>query len=197
MYSNRYGIWIIAAVLAVLTFSCTNDNMVTQSSDRSLEKINNGLDIISGDASAISGRGENCEMEALPQYGGYGDDSHIDKSYDFRDNYLAKSDKGKNYTNYYYEISKYGIGNNLVSKHLKEHRELIFKSVKIAYNLQHGNQNNQILIDKETYDDLKEMLAIYRNQPNHAEIDPILNYLETDLEKFFNKQKSVVVRDFQ
>ncbi len=187
MNSNKYGIWIIASVLALLTFSCSNDGTITQSSDKSLGKANDALDINSygkpTGASTRSGAGENCEMEALPQYGGYGDDSHIDKSYDFRDNYLAKSDKGKIYTNYYYEISKYGIQNNLIGKHLKEHRELIFKSVEIAYNLQHGNQSNQILIDRETYDDLKEMLALYRNQPNHSEIDPILNYLEADLEK--------------
>ena len=40
--------------------------------------------------------------------------NNLSIQYDFRDNYLSKSRKGKDYIEYYYELSKFGIENNLV-----------------------------------------------------------------------------------
>ncbi len=121
----------------------------------------------------------------------------LSSSYKFRDDYLLKSGKGEVYTTCYYLLSKYGIENNLVNKYYKEHYELLKNSIAIAYDLQYGNDNNNILINKNTSDTLKDMLKIYRNSSNHREIEPILNYLEADLEKYYNKPKFQIAADFE
>lgn len=126
-----------------------------------------------------------------------GHHNQLSKSYDFRDNYLTKSDKGLDYIFCYYIISKYGFENNLVNKYYKEHYELLQNSIEIAYDLQHGSNTNSIMINKSTRDDLKDMLKVYRNSLNHREIDPILNYLEADLEKYYNIPKYEIAADFE
>ncbi len=208
MCSNKCGIWITTTVLVLLTFSCTNDSTITQSSERNIGKTNDVYDVNSGDdpprlSDLIRPNNNPNPSDPVCQisYEGIGrpdDDPYLAiNSYDFRDNYLTKSNKGKDYTKYYYEISKYGIQNNLFSQHFKEHRELIHKSVGKANDLQYGNNNDQILIDKEIYYELKEMLELYRNHPKHTEIDPVLDYLEADLEKYYYKPKSVIALDFK
>ena len=92
--------------------------------------------------------------------------SIVNSSYDFRDNYLSKSEKGEVYTACYYLLSKYGIENNLVGKYYKEHYDLLKSSIVIAHDLQHGNNNNQILINNDIADKLEEMLKIYKNHNN-------------------------------
>jgi hypothetical protein len=136
-------------------------------------------------------------LDELPTDGwNYG--ANITKpSYSFRDNYLSKTVKGKKYTKYYYELSKYGIKNNLVNKYPKEHLGLLIISIDIVQNLQHGSNNNRILINEQISDALKDMLKVYRNSPNHEEIEPVLEYLEADLEKYRNKPKHEIALDFE
>ena len=38
---------------------------------------------------------------------------------------------------------------------------------------------------------------IYRSTENHAEIDIVLDYLETDLENYYNKTKAEIAVDFE
>jgi len=118
-------------------------------------------------------------------------------SYDFRDNYMSKSVKGREYTEFYYALSKYGIKNNLVNKYPQEHLELLIISTAIAHNLQHGNNNEEVLIHDVTSDALNNMLKVYRDSPNHIEIKPVLDYLETDLKKYQNKPKHEIAADFE
>jgi len=117
--------------------------------------------------------------------------------YDFRDNYLLKSEKGQNYIFSYYIISKYGIDNNLIMKHSMEHLSLMNAGIAVSSELQQGTNDNQILITRSTYDDLKDIMKIYRNSEYHQEIDPILDYLETDLEKYYSKTKADIAADFE
>ena len=117
--------------------------------------------------------------------------------YYFRDNYLTKSTQGNEYIAAYYLLSKYGIENNLVNKYYKEHYELLQNSIEIAYDLQYGRNANQVLINKQTSEKLKDMLKVYRKSLNHREIEPLLNYLEADLEKYYNKPKYEIAADFK
>ena len=70
------------------------------------------------------------------------------------------------------------------------------KSIIIANDLQYGNDLNKVLIEDELSNNLREMLRNYREHPNHIDIDPVLDYLEADLNKYENKPKSAIVVDF-
>ncbi len=189
-----------------MIFSCTSDNSITGSVDNPIGKTTSIYDIntpkpdkldpidkcfyyfvfFNPVVALLYGFGELVESPDL-----------LSKPYDFRDNYLEKSNKGLEYKTIYYELSRYGIENNLVNKYYKEHIELLQKSTEIAYGLQYGSNNDQILVNKSVYDDLNDILKLYRNSLNHREIDPILNYLETDLEKYYNKPKYKIAADFE
>lgn len=123
-------------------------------------------------------------------------DDDLYKIYDFRDNYLLQSQKGKYYTAFYYLLSEYGIENNLMMKYPLEHIEILETGVEVSRKLQHGVSTNKILINHPAYTNLKNITKIYRNSENHADIDPILDYLEADLENYYNKTKSEIAVDF-
>ena len=129
--------------------------------------------------------------ENVEDYGG------MSITYDFRDKYLSKSDKGEVYTACYYLLSEYGIKNNLVSQYYKEHHDLLKSSILIANDLQHSQNNNQILIKNDFAEKLEDMLKVYGNHKNHREIDPVLDYLEYELEKYTGKPKYIITADFQ
>ncbi|MBU0528172.1 hypothetical protein KKF86_00210, partial [bacterium] len=97
----------------------------------------------------------------------------------------------------YYFLSEYGIDNNLVMKHSLEHLSLMNLGIEVSRELQHGTNDNKILINKSTYDDCKNIVKIYRESDNHTEVDFMLDYLETDLEKYYNKPKAEIATDFQ
>lgn len=82
-------------------------------------------------------------------------------------------------------------------RHSFEHLSLMNTGIDVARNLQHETNNNKILINKSTYDDLKDIVKIYRDSENHKDIDVVLDYLETDLEKYYNKTKVDIAADFE
>jgi len=207
-----------------LISTCTTDNSITGNSDQSLGKTTGVVDInntAGGDKEwerllleraheslvwmfdnfsiedFFSQAVEECVYYVLGSEDEEEHNDHIDKSYDFRDNYLAKSDKGLDYIACYYILSKYGIENNLVNKYYKEHYELLKSSIGIAYDLQYSSNNNQVLINRSTADNLKDILKVYRNSTNYREIEPILDYLEADLEKYYNKPKYAISTAFK
>ena len=212
---------ILLAIFFTIT-TCTTDNSITGNSNQSLGKTTGIVDISSpADGSGFIEEDPRYWSNFIyHNYGGYAgcfvaiinsllDKSFLDgletynpqhsinSSYDFRDNYLSKSEKGEVYTACYYILSNYSIKNNLVNKYYKEHYELLKNSIEIAYDLQHGNNNNSILINKSTSDDLKDILKVYRNSPNHKDIESVLQYLEADLEKYYNKPKYEIAADFK
>lgn len=207
-------IFLIASMFLITT--CTTENSII-GSDQTLSKTTSVVDInspVSEDDeydwwdAFIDLFGVNTNMEAAcfwivfirPPRPPILQQSHVDdlsKQYDFRDNFLLKSDKGKAYTASYYILSKYGIENNLVNKYYKEHYELLKSSMEVAYDLQYGSNNNRIIINKNIVDDLKDMLKVYRSSPNHKEIEPVLDYLEADLEKYYDKPKYKIAADFE
>lgn len=121
---------------------------------------------------------------------------NIEAVYKFRDVFLLKSKKGYEYTVGYYALSKYGIENNLMLKYPLEHISIMETGINVSKELQHGTNNNKILINKSTYDDLRELTNIYRQSENHKDIEPFLDYLEADLEKYYNKPKAEIAADF-
>ena len=202
--------------LSLLTFSCSTDNSITGDSNQTnLSKPNDITDYFSDDDEWYEigfgfeikkGSEADCAYEALLAQSESLPLSQIDNQqenyqkqtgYDFRDNFLAKSKKGNNYIASYYILSKYGIENNLIMKHSMEHLSLMNTGIAVSRELQHGTNDNQILINRSTYDDLKDLVTIYRDSENHKDIDVVLDYLENDLEKYYNKTISVVVADFE
>jgi hypothetical protein len=125
------------------------------------------------------------------------DKCHIDINNTDGNNFITKSEKGKDYIASYYALSEYGINNHIVSKHSLEHLSLMNSGIKIWYELQYGNNDNKIIINKSTYDDLKNIFKIYSDSENHKEIDVVLDYLKTDLEKYYNKTKAEIATDFR
>ena len=121
----------------------------------------------------------------------------FEKSYDFRDNYLSITQNGRRYIDYYKLLSRYSVKNNLINKYYKEHLEITPKAVSLAYRLQHGDDLNELIIDNDYYKSIKDLVKIYRNSNNHREIDGILDKIEKDIEKYYNKPKSVIEADFK
>ena len=218
MTKFKNPITIILLISFFLISACADNNSITGNSDKSLGKTTDIIDInsttgIHPEVQAIldvisellkNKHGANSreynECLIIKIFMGASLDRDNDctcKSYDFRDNYLSKSDKGEVYTACYYLLSRYGIENNLVNKYYKEHYEIFKSSTEIAYSLQHGNNTNLILINKSTSDALKDMLNVYRSSMNHREIDMVLDYLEMDLEKYYNKPKYKIAADFE
>ncbi len=125
------------------------------------------------------------------------DKCHKDINNNDGSNFIATSKKGKDYIASYHVLSKYGIDNHLVSNHSLEHLSLMNSGIKIWYELQYGNNDTKIMINKSTYDDLKNIFKIYGDSENHKEIDTVLDYLKTDLEKYYNKTKAEIAIDFK
>lgn len=69
--------------------------------------------------------------------------------------------------------------------------------IDVSKELQHRTIDNQILITRSTYSDLKDIVNIYRESENHADIDIVLDCLETDLEKYYNKTKAAIAMDLE
>ena len=194
----------ITLILLISVFSistCTTDNSVTGNSDQYLlkpsgaEGVNTKFEDLSDEEQCYYWFFAFNPLAAIMM--GYNPPGHLDKPYDFRDNYLEKSNKGLEYKSAYYELGRYAIKNNLVNTYFKEHHLLLLESAKIAFELQYSNDNTKILIQDDISSSLKEMVTIYREHPNHREIDKILDYLESDLIKYENKPKSVIEADFE
>ena len=219
MNKFKNSITTILFIPFFLISTCTTDNSITGSYDQSIGKKNGVAEnngIANGDKdkhSDITEAMSNClfalwlmpELDMVfisvielwfpsnpPSYS-----NNISIPNDFRDKFLSKSKKGNEYTEHYYKLSKYGIENNLVNEYYEEHIKLLYNSIGTAYELQYGTNNNQILINKAAYDDLKDILKVYRKSLNHKEIEPVLDYLEADLEKYYNKPKYEIAADFE
>jgi len=115
--------------------------------------------------------------------------------YKLRDNYLSNSEKGVSYIYSYYLLSGYGMENNLVMKYPLEHLAIMESGILVSKELQQGN-TNKILIKKSTYDDLKKISKIYRESENYKDIEPVLDYLDADLENYYKKPKAEIAADF-
>jgi len=207
-------------ILSLLSFSCSTDNSITGGSDQAnLSKPSDLTDYFGDDDGNYSSddflydvyirlivyawrvsnnKDLKCFINSEDENKSAGQKLKLSESedlYDFRDNFLSKSEKGEVYTACYYLLSGYGIDNNLVMKHSMEHLSLMNTGIVVAQELQHGI-NNKILINKDTYDNLKDIVKIYRDSENHKDIDVVLDYLETDLEKYYNKTKAEIAADF-
>ena len=210
-------------ILSLLTFSCSSDNSITDSRSVSktyeITEINTDPDqpdignyvppwipekYKGGFIERTISNGDNiCFINWLTGYYITAIDRFLNPSlyesntpYKFRDNYLAQSIKGIDYIYSYYILSDYGIENNLVMKHSLEHIKMMNTGIEISQALQHGLNNNKILINNSTYGGLKKLTKIYRDSENHDEVDIILDYLEADLEKYYNKTKAEIAADF-
>ena len=213
-------------ILSFLTFSCSTDNSITGGSDQTnLSKPSEITDFFSGNDGYKTRWGmpippmfNECLLLAelftpyLLELHGItpitsdnnnsietfdNRDELIAKSYDFRDNYLSNSDKGNLYIDYYQKLSIYSISNNIIGEYYMEHILLTPILINIARDMQYGTNPNKIFINKSIYDDLKNIIKIYRDSDNHKDIDVVLDYLETDLEKYYNKTKAVIAVDFE
>ncbi|NHZ84583.1 MAG: hypothetical protein GWP19_01715 [Planctomycetia bacterium] len=212
-------------ILSLLTFSCTTDNSITSTeSIGKTNEVFDINTPITGDGDNVdiedyvpywlppdrrkdflqyikSGGSENCYFLQWVVYAQNPETPKnkttlIEDAYHFRDDFLLKSKKGFDYICSYYLLSNYGIDNNLVMKHSLEHLSLMNLGIEASQELQHGTNNNQILINRSTYDNLKDIVKIYRDSENHQDIDPVLDYLDTDLEKYYNKTKAEIATDF-
>ena len=219
-----YKYYFLIIILSLINLSCSTDNSITGKSNQN--NLNKPLDIETF-FSTTPGSDyipptvanlvsllklietiENAQLCIFFTTGylpdpdkilGFGLDQSIivNDAYDFRDNYLLKSQKGQKYTLAYYLLSEYGIENNLAMKHSLEHLQLMNTGIELSQELQHGIDQNKILIDKSAYNDLKNITKIYRNSENHDDIDFILDYLEADVEKYYNKTKAEIAMDFE
>lgn len=219
-----YKLFYPIIILSLLTFSCSTDNSITGGSDQTnlskpidINGINSTKPNISDylppwlpniyhsvySLGLLPEAADNlCFINwifegAIAQDNSSKTNSKIQETYTFRDDYLSKSTRGIDYIYSYYFLSKYGIENNLVMSHSLEHLSLMNLRIAVSYDLQHGKNDNKILINRSTYDDLINILKIYRDSKNHKEIDVVLDYLETDLEKYYNKTKAEIAADFE
>ena len=211
-------------ILSLLIFSCSTDNSITQSSNEIILEKSSSINsevpsyslwplisfigfinpyaaddcLLKVELFAPYLLGDDSDNNSNSKYSSLFDnrDEIVDNSYDFRNNYLNINEKGKIYIYCYYKLSEYSIANNIIGKYYKEHLEITPLCIDIAYELQHGNNPNHVPFMDSNFDKLNKMIDIYRNTDNHKEIDIVLDYLETDLEKYYNKAKAEIAADF-
>ena len=201
--------------LSLLIFSCTSDNAITKSTD--LDNMAKPQNISNFNTPYSDSTSFEAFINSIPYIfrpqtesqenvcfifylfatkTGTNNQTQLSKGYNFRDEFLSKSGKGNSYIVSYYILSKYGISNNLVMKYSLEHLALMNLGLELSFEFQHGTNDNKILINKSTYDDLKSISKIYRQSENHQDIEPVLDYLEADLEKYYNRPKAEIAADF-
>ncbi len=177
----------------------SDDNNPANNFTKSIEKlVNKLLKIYDGDKTAE----HICFIGLLGLNMGGGtwisgpSESQIQDSENFRDNYLLKSEKGNTYNNCYILLSNYAYDNNLVLKYPLKHLSLFNFGYEISQNLQYAQNEQTVLINYSDYIEFKQMINLYRSTDNHEEIDPILDYLESDLDRYYNKPTSEIAQEF-
>lgn len=198
-----YKLFCLIIILSLLIFSCSTDNSITGGLDQTNLSKPSDINSPASDDQEVDDY-DKCVFLAVALNPGVliflnvsEPPSNFSIPYDFRDNYLSKSKKGNGYITAYYILSNYSIENNLLMKYSSEHLSLMNTGLDFSRELQHSANDNQILINKSIYTDLKDIVKIYRNSENHTDIDIVLDYLETDLEKYYNKTKAEIAVDFE
>ena len=177
----------------------SEDNDPADNFTKSLERlVNKLLKIYKGDrtAEAICFIGTGALNIAAGTLLTGPSDSQYRDSANFRDNYLLKSEKGNTYNNCYILLSNYAYNNNLVLAHPIKHLAAFNIGYEISQNLQYAQNDLMVLINFSDYMKFKEMIALYRTTENHEEIDSILDYLESDLNRFCNKPIAEIAQEF-
>lgn len=154
-----------------------------------------------GYAMEDDGMHEKCTGSCKVAVVSAGDPNHpvinTDADYDFRDNFLNKTVKGRAYIKNYYFI-------NYVSNQLSDPESLSFQSkydfvvacMKIANVLQYGNDND-IVIDAAFKSKADDMLSAYATVTDNSSYQLVLNNIKSDIASYQNLTRSQIINSLK
>lgn len=125
-------------------------------------------------------------------------DAFINESYSIRDGLMSKSEKGKRYTRYYYDISnKFDLAAILKVHDNVQNARFAYQTLIATKILVNGN-NDDIVVDDAYYNFAKSMLNDYQEVfKNNREFITILDDIESDVEKYKGWSKSKMLNDLK
>lgn len=120
-------------------------------------------------------------------------DIRLSKAYAFRDGFLAKSVKGRLYTDYYYKISRLGALKKAINLNtIQDHADFAIEVHKVANLLQNG-ANLDIPITASFHKKASEMINYYKSLSKNLEYIRILNQIQSDLNQYKGKSRNEIL----
>ena len=113
-------------------------------------------------------------------------------AYDFRDNFLKKSEKGKKYIDYYYKISRISsVYDGVNMSNIKDRVKFVTAMYKVAHILIEG-KDNDIVFDDSTTEVSLNTIKDYSKLSENKEYKEILKDIEKDVRQFSKKTKKEI-----
>lgn len=124
-------------------------------------------------------------------------DIDLKQAYNFRDNFLNKYSKGRDYIDYYYKVSYIVGGLSLININTFDQTlELTKKLYAIADRMQNG-ADNEIIINNDLKNYLDAAIEDYKTKSDNNEFKQIMNKIKSDLNQFKNKTRSHIISKLQ
>lgn len=109
-------------------------------------------------------------------------------AYSFRDNFLKKTTKGKQYVDFYYKLGQFGIKTKTLNNdNIADHARLALLSQDVAEKLENGNDADVPVTD-EFHKEAKKMLGVYKKAADakeNREVQAIVSIIDQELRKLF------------
>lgn len=143
--------------------------------------------------------GEQMEVAAMSNSISF--DTHAtfskSKAYDFRDNFLKKYKKGKEYVGYYYKLSYLIKAKKTINReNFWAHVSLGKKLYDAASKAQYGNDNDIIVTD-ELRNESIAMINYYASSTTNPGFPRMLENIKEDVEKFSRMSKKEIIQSIK
>ena len=115
------------------------------------------------------------------------------EAYNFRDNFMSKSETGRSYVNYYYTISKVVVASNGINaKNVGQHFDFASKVHDIAKRIQFG-EDKELVYGKDFRDEAQYFINTYRRLSSDKTFLKTLAIIEKDLNRFTGKSRREIL----
>jgi hypothetical protein len=116
----------------------------------------------------------------------------LDISREIRDNTLSKSQKGKDYIDYYYKISAISNAYDVVNvNNVYDHIALATDLIQVTNKF--NSTSKEVIIDNDLKNGILEMVNSYKEVSKNKEFQNILKTIETDVKNLSLKEKQAVL----
>ncbi len=121
----------------------------------------------------------------------------LDNIRNIRDNYMVKTEKGKEYIDYYDKMTQVSQAFDVINvSNVYEHLIVAQELMGVMKTLVSGKKN-EIVIDNEAKDNYLELINDYRKVTKNKEFQSMLNMFETDVKNLTSKNKESVMNYIQ
>ena len=115
------------------------------------------------------------------------------EAYNFRDNFMSKSETGRSYVNYYYTISKVVVASNGINaKNVVQHFDFATKVHDVAKRIQFG-KDKEIVYGEDFRNEAQSFINTYRGLSKDKTFLNTLTTIEKDLNRFKGKSRREIL----